>query len=113
MKVPGAALAIVDEGKVRGYLLARSHPQGGSKARFFVALGFRPAAWRWLAAALRAHVMEHAHERRVATEHGVKYIVRGALRAPRGKSAEMVTVWIIERGAKRPRFVTAYPGGTK
>ncbi len=113
MRVPGARFAIVAERKVRGYLLEHGHPQGGSKAKFFAALGFQLATWRWLAAALRRHVVDHSYEKRVVSKHGVKYIVRGVLRGPGRNSAEAVSVWIIERGEQRPRFVTAYPGGKK
>ena len=111
MKVPAAGFALIEEAKVRRYLLASVHPQGWSKARFFTSVGFRPAAWRRLAAALRAHVRDHHYERRVASAYGVKYIVRGELRTPTGRTAEVVSIWIVEHDRRRPRFVTAYPGG--
>ena len=110
MRVPGARFALVEQSKVRDYLLAITHPQGGAKARFFTDLGFRPAAWRTLAEALRAHVADHDYERRVASRYGVKYIVRGRLRTPAGRMPEVVTIWIVDRGRQRPRLVTTYPG---
>jgi hypothetical protein len=113
MRVIGVGFALVEEVKVRKYLLAPAHPQGGSKARFFTSLGFRAAAWRQLAAALRAHVRDHDYEQSVASPYGVKYIVRGTLHAPRARAVDVVSVWIVEHGRRRPRFVTAYPGGKR
>ena len=111
MKVPAGGFALIDEAKIRKYLLASTHPQGWSKAHFFTSLGFRPAAWRQLAAALRAHVQDHHCEESVVSSYGVKYIVRGALRTPTGRVVDIVSIWIVEHGRRRPRFVTAYPGG--
>lgn len=113
MKVPGAQFALVEERKVRLYLLAPVHPQGAAKARFFATLGFHPSIWRQLAAALRRHVGEHDYQKHLASPYGVKYIVRGPLRTPAGASVELISIWIVEHGRKRPRFVTAYPGGKK
>jgi len=112
MRVPSAGFALISEAKLRDYLLAPNHPHGRAKATFFIALGFRRPAWRRLAAALRAHLLEHDYEQRMASRYGLKYTVRGGLRTPKGRSVEVVTVWIIETSEKRPRFVTAYPGGS-
>jgi len=43
--LPGAASPIVEEIKVRRYLLSAEHPQNGGKAAFFRAFGFDAAAW--------------------------------------------------------------------
>jgi hypothetical protein len=40
MRIPGADRAVVDEAKIRHYLLSPEHPVGDPKARFFKALGF-------------------------------------------------------------------------
>ena len=40
MKLPNAARAIVDEAKVRDYLLSPEHPVGRFKARVFRAAGY-------------------------------------------------------------------------
>lgn len=44
-----------------------------------------------------------------AAKFGTKYVVRGVLAGPDGRSAAIVTVWIILSGTTTPRFVTAYP----
>jgi hypothetical protein len=113
MKVPGAEHAVITPEKVRGYLLAAAHPLGRAKASFFAKFGFRASAWWRLAEALRTHVAEHEFERQVASRYGVKYIVRGRLRSPGGGSPVVVSVWIVRHGDRRPRFVTAVPGGRR
>ncbi|MFA5822749.1 MAG: DUF6883 domain-containing protein [Thermodesulfovibrionales bacterium] len=45
----------------------------------------------------------------ISSLHGVKYIIDGLLTTPIGGSVKMRTVWIIDKGQERPRFVTAYP----
>jgi hypothetical protein len=44
---------------------------------------------------------------------GRKYLVRGTLRGPNGRQAEVVAIWIILAGDTIPRFVTAFPGERK
>ena len=44
-----------------------------------------------------------------ATEWGEKYAIRGEIEGTNGKSARIVTIWIILFAEKHPRFVTAYP----
>ena len=47
---------------------------------------------------------------RPSKSFGQKYEVRGTLRGPSGRRAEVVTVWIVLSGESSPRFVTAVPG---
>jgi len=41
--------------------------------------------------------------------HGTKCIIEGFIGTPSGNQVQIRTVWIIETGEARPRFVTAYP----
>jgi hypothetical protein len=94
----------VDPRKVRDYLLAPDHPEGGSKAAFFLWLGFnRDRPWE-LAAELRTLGATNDSLGPVRTEHGSKYIVEGAIRG-----APVRTVWIVDSLGAGVRFVTAYP----
>lgn len=43
------------------------------------------------------------------TPHGTMYVVVGPLVGPSGSTVRLRTVWIVDSGATRPRFVTAYP----
>jgi hypothetical protein len=45
---PTALCAEVEEKKIVDYLLKLAHPQGGSKAKFFLARGFAVAEWQTL-----------------------------------------------------------------
>jgi hypothetical protein len=45
----------------------------------------------------------------ITTLHGVKYVLDGDMPTPVGIAIKMRTIWIIDSGQERPRFVTAYP----
>jgi hypothetical protein len=53
MKLPNSPKAIVDERKVREYLLSPSHPVGRFNARFFESIGIPPEAWSGFVKALQ------------------------------------------------------------
>lgn len=110
MPVPGVDRAVVEPRKVRDYLLSPAHPVGRFKAAFFVSLGYTPETWSVLSADLREHAASGEAHLAEASPFGQKYEVRGALKGPAGKEAEVVTVWIILSGEDFPRFVTAFPG---
>ena len=44
---------------------------------------------------------------------GQVFTIRAILEGPNGQSAVVLTVWFVATGGGAPRFVTAYPGGTK
>lgn len=44
-----------------------------------------------------------------SSEYGTKYVIDGEIEAPNRKAIKLRNVWLIEKGGKRPRFVTAYP----
>jgi hypothetical protein len=46
---------------------------------------------------------------RVASRHGMKYVVDGEIPTPLGSRVTLRTIWIIDAGQQHPRFVTAYP----
>jgi hypothetical protein len=112
MRLPSAETALIDERKIRDYLLSTSHPVGRFKAAFFGSLGYRVDQWELLEKDLRSLLKNDAipTER---TEYGQKYEVRGDVTGPSGESAEIVTVWIVLEGEDRPRLITAFPGGEK
>jgi hypothetical protein len=104
-----AESAQVPPEKLSDYLLNPSHPVGGSKARWFIALGYHPESPDQLAADLVEVLRGSADITETTTPYGVKYAVRGRLKAPNGNIPEVVTVWIVETDAAEPRLVTAYP----
>lgn len=111
MKLPNASQAIIDPAKLRDYLLSPSHPVGRFKAPFFAALGYAQDRWRQLEADLRSQHLSQDSEQATTSNYGVKYQIRGMLSGAAGRSAEVVSVWIIRAGEDAPRFITAYPGG--
>ena len=106
--LPDAAAAIVEEIKVRGYLLSAEHPQNGGKAAFFRAVGFEAAAWATMRDALLAHPVANRVAAVRASPHGTKYEVRCSIGTPDGRNPCVTTVWIAEDG-RPPRLVTAHP----
>ena len=111
MTVPNAENAAVESSKLTTYLLALSHPVGGSKARFFRAHGFNDDNTDLLADGLRAVVTGTPSSVR-PSPFGTKYVVVGDLPTPRGTIVQIETVWIVEPPDDRPRLVTAYPSST-
>ena len=110
MKLPDLENAILDSGKLRDYLLSSEHPIGRFKATFFAALGYsREGSFR-LEGDFRTLIASESAILGGASAFGQKYEVRGTLTGPAGRSARVVTVWIVLVGETSPRFVTAYPG---
>ena len=110
MKLPGVEHAVVDPAKIRDYLLSTSHQVGRFKAQFFFALGYSQERWETLAADLRRHAADGTAVEGERSTYGQKFEIRGRLVGPSGRDAEIISVWIILRGADAPRFVTAFPG---
>ena len=109
MKLPNAQSAIVPERKVTLYLLNPAHPAGGSKATFFLRAGFSLSEWRLLADALLGHARENDVVETTQTLHGTRYVVDGALAAPKGTLLNVRSAWFIDITGVEPRFVTAHP----
>lgn len=84
--------AIIEPGKLRGYLLSRTHPVGRFKAIFFRSLGYSVSRWQLLEADLRKHLLANDPEAEWVTPYGRKLVVRGRPEGPGGRSAELVTV---------------------
>jgi hypothetical protein len=110
MSIPAAERAEIDPVKIRDYLLSTSHPVGRFKAAFFARLGYTSDNWQRLEADLRDLVMTREGEPGQESRYGRKYEVRGMLKGPSGRSAAVVSVWIIPSGGEIPHFVTAFPG---
>jgi len=108
VRLPEADRVVIDEEKVRGYLLSRTHPVGRFKARVFAALGFDAGTADAFVRELRhiAATGDVASDEEI--EFGRKYTVLGELRGPAG-AARVLTVWIQERGQANVRLVTVRP----
>ena len=100
---------MIDDAKVRDYLLSPSHAVGRFKARLFGYLGYTRGAWEILASDLRDHAIDGEATEVGSSPYGRKFEVRGRLVGPNGRSIDLVSIWIILLGADAPRFVTAFP----
>jgi hypothetical protein len=109
MKLPNAERAVIDEDKVRNYLLSRTHPIGRFKASFFARAGFGPSDWQHLILQLRSLATRGQAVQGESSQYGQKYLVSGTLTAPGGTSVEVTTVWLVLTGSDTPRLVTVHP----
>jgi hypothetical protein len=110
VRLPGGERAIIDPAKLRDYVLSRVHPVGRFKAAFFASLGYETDNWQDLDRALRAAADQAEAEPEERTPYGQKYRIRSILEGPGGRSAEIVSVWIILHDETTPRLVTVMPG---
>ena len=109
MKLPFREHAFVPDAKLVDYLLSPTHPIGKSKAQFFAAFGFDAANVADLERQLITIAQTQDLYKVISSFYGEKYVIQGILQALDGRQAIIETVWIIELGEDRPRFVTAYP----
>jgi hypothetical protein len=110
MPIPNADSAYVPAEKLTDYLLNENHPVGGSKAKWFRALGYDTANKMLLEQALLNLVRSSEDYAQKSSALVTKYIVSGKISAPNAADVNVITVWIIEALDNRPRLVTAYPG---
>ena len=108
MKLPGADHLVVDERKVREYLLSSSHPIGRFKAAAFARVGFDAQNWRQFISAIRNLALRGDAVPSEPGMYGVKYLISGTIIGPSGK-LEVTTVWLIPTEGGAPRLVTVYP----
>lgn len=108
MYLPDRERAFISEAKLSHYLLTLSHPAGRSKARFLLAVGYRPENPEILGQALLSIAQKDEVAEIEQSTYGVKYAIEGQVEAPQGRLIRLRTIWIIE-GNQPPRFVTAYP----
>ena len=109
MKLPNYERALVPQAKITAYLLSLNHEDGRSKARFFMSFGFAVEQWQTLAEALLAHAAAHEVAKIEPSPFGLRYVIEGIISTPDGRTPQIRTVWFIENGEERARFVTAYP----
>lgn len=109
MRLPNCRQAYIPPQKLSAYLLSETHAVGKAKAKFFRALGFNETNTSLLEQGLLTIAHGATAQDVVASPHGTKYILAGVLETPGGTSPRIRTIWILETGEERPRFVTAYP----
>lgn len=111
LRLPNIENAVIHPQKLRDYLLSPLHPVGRFKALFFSSLGYTQEHWKQFQEDLRHQHLGRDALLRQKNRYGEKYEIRGKIKGPAGKTAEVVSVWIILVDEDFPRFITAYPGG--
>ena len=109
MKLPDKEKAYIPLLKIRDYLLSETHPIGKSKAKFLRSMGFNETNIDLLKQGLLNIARMGDVKEEVSSIHGVKYVIDGLLQTPRGEEVKVRTIWIIDKGQTRPRFITTYP----
>ena len=95
--------------KITAYLLNADHPEGGSKAKFFIARGFSLDDEKTFVEALMGHAIAGHLARELSNEHGVKRVYEGPLPCPDGTSPRVRSIWHKAPGHFMRLLVTAYP----
>ena len=109
MLLPNCENAYVPPEKLTHYLLSETHIVGKAKAKFFRAHGYNDDNVHLLEQGLLLIARNNEVEEETTSLHGTKYGIKGMLTTPSGTVVTLHTVWIVETGDERPRFVTAYP----
>jgi hypothetical protein len=109
LKLPHRVRAKVERAKVYDYLLNPEHRYGGSKAEFFLQLGFNRKNWKTLQQALCVHARSYPVVSMVETDFGPQFVIEGSLQCPDGRQTLVRSVWQIDVGKIAPRLITSYP----
>lgn len=109
MKLPNRENAYISPIKLNAYLLSETHPIGKAKAKLLRSMGFNETNVGLLKQELLSIAQSEDVKEAISSPHGVKYIIEGKIQTPIGSFIKILTIWIIDKGQERPRFVTAYP----
>jgi len=100
----------IPKDKITVYLLNEFHPDGGSKARFFVHVaGFNIANWEIFESFLIQHFQTSKTISETITMFGTKIVKESRVVSPNGRTFVMRSVWMLEEKTKICNLVTAYP----
>ncbi len=104
-----AGRALIDERKLRDYVLNPDHPVGGHKARVILAAtGLGRGDHRAVADQVRSGISVNDAERVEPVPYGERFRVTVALAGPGGR-LRVRTGWIYRSGEDVPRLATLYP----
>lgn len=107
--LPYRKSAYIPEQKLNGYLLSPTHNIGKDKAKVFKKWGYglnnsNLFAQNLLKVAINNNVLSTKTH-----TSGKNYEIRGKINTPLLGIVEIVTVWTLEKGKRKPHLVTAYP----
>ncbi len=105
MKLPPDS--VIAPGKLRDYLL-RSR-EDHDKSGFLALAGYEAGSHDQLEADLRSQLLPLEAEVAEQTPYGQKFIIRGNLKGPNGRSLRVLSVWMLDKATGLTRFITLYP----
>jgi len=95
--------------KILDYLLNITHPDGRTKALFFIRFGFSLEAWRLLSECLKEMFYSYDVKYTQVTQFGIKYILEGIINTPDKRNPLIGSIWFVEKNDIIAKLVTAYP----
>src|SRR3989338_9289733 len=104
MKLPDENRAFIPKTKLIDYLLSETHATGKFKAKFFRNLGFDETNADLFEESIRKLAQFNDIKEESSSLYGKKYVIDGKVDTPSERHILVRTVWIIEKGQKRPRF---------
>jgi len=108
LRLPRAHEATIPTGKLVGYVLDPGHERGRHKARVFAsALGIAAGDWRYLHDRILEALPTGVVRGTRITPFGVAYEVLVVIDGLNGRTAPVVTTWMVEKDAA-PRLTSAW-----
>jgi hypothetical protein len=107
--LPNGDGALVEEKKIVEYLLNPVHPDGASKAKFFLARGFVGAQWAAMRTALQTQGSRNLVTKVTLHPWGARYQVDCHCPTPDGLNPCIRTIWEVAAVGAPPRLLTAHP----
>src|ERR1044071_9003294 len=107
--LPNYQNVILPREKVEKYVLDPTHPEGKHKANLFKSvLGVEQPDWDMLARIIIEQLPYYEAVVGRKDRYGQRYNVTMPILGLNGKTADVLTAWILDVGQAIPRFITAY-----
>jgi hypothetical protein len=107
--LPNYQNAVLPREKLEKYVLDPTNPVGKNKAVVFKSvLAFDPSNWDVLAKIIIDQLPYYEALLGRKDNYGQRYNVTMPITGPNGRTADVLTAWIIDIGEDYPRFITAY-----
>lgn len=100
---------VIEDSKITEYLLNVNHPEGGTKAAYFIQHGFNPEQPKVMKQFLLTHLLQRSSVEIVETRFGTKHILTGKIKFPDDDEFILRSVWMKPAKENILKFVTAYP----
>lgn len=107
--LPNFKQAVISDDKIFKYVLNKEHPIGGNKAIVFEsALGYNQSNGEALINNIKNNLHNNNSIPKGNKGHGETYEVNMMITGPNGKTANVVTGWIVDNEKNFPRLTSAY-----